>query len=53
MFVRFARSTVVPLWLAVFGLAALLWSPLTVAMGALLLVAALAGSTAILMWQGR
>lgn len=53
MFVRFARSTVVPLWLAVFGLAALLWSPMTVAMGALLLVAALAGSAAILVWQAR
>ena len=53
MLVRFARSAVVPLWLIVFGLAALMWSPLTVAMGTVLLLAALAGSGAILMWQGR
>ena len=53
MFVRFTRSAIVPLWLIVFGLAALMWSPMTVAMGSLLLLVGLAGSAAILMWQGR
>jgi hypothetical protein len=53
MFVRFARSAIVPLWLIVFGLAALMWSPMTVAMGSFLLLAGLAGSGAILVWQSR
>jgi hypothetical protein len=53
VFIRFTRSAIVPMWLIVFGLAALMWSPLTVAMGVCLLLAALAGSVGILMWQGR
>lgn len=53
MFV-FTRTTVAPLWLVVFALIALLWSPMTVAMGVLLLLIALAGPAAMLiLWNRR
>jgi hypothetical protein len=51
MFVRFAQSTIVPLWLAVFGLAALLGSDVTT--GAVLLAVGLAVPAAVLFWRGR
>lgn len=53
MFVRFARTAIAPVWLIVFGLLALMWSPLTAAMGALLLLVGLAGSAALLLWKER
>ena len=52
MFIRFSRTAIAPVWLVVFGLAALVWSPMTVGMGALLLVVGLAGP-ALLLWKGR
>lgn len=53
MFVRVTRTAIAPLWLVVFGLVALVWSPLTVAMGALLLLVGLAAPAAVLFWKGR
>lgn len=54
MFFRFSRTAIVPLWLVVFGLVALTWSPLTVATGVLLFVVGIAGPAAMLvLWKGR
>jgi hypothetical protein len=53
MFVRFTRTAIVPIWLLGFGLVALVWAPLTVAMGALLLLVGVAGPAAVLFWKGR
>ena len=53
MFVRISRTAIIPLWLVVFGLAALVWSPMTVGVGVLLLLVAIAVPVAMLMWRGR
>ena len=53
MFLRVARMAVVPVWLIAFALVVLVWSPLSVAMGVLLLLVGLAGAAAVLLWQGR
>jgi hypothetical protein len=54
MFVQFNRTTISPLWLVVFGLLALLWSPLSVAMGVLLFLVGFAGPAVMLiLWSGR
>jgi hypothetical protein len=53
MFIRVARMAVAPVWLIAFALVVLVWSPLTVAMGVLLLLVGLAGAAAVLFWQGR
>jgi len=52
MFVHAYRTVIAPVWLIVFGLLALLWSPPSVAMGAALLVVGLAGPAAMLiLWR--
>jgi CHASE2 domain-containing sensor protein len=52
MFVQFNRTAITPLWLVVFGLLALLWSPPSVAMAVLLLLVGLAGPAAMLIvWK--
>jgi hypothetical protein len=53
LFVRVTRKAIVPVWFVVFGLVVLVWSPLTVAMGALLLLVGLAAPAAFLLWKGR
>jgi hypothetical protein len=53
MFVRVARMAIGPVWLIAFALVVLVWSPLTVGMGLLLLMVGLAGAAAVLFWQGR
>jgi hypothetical protein len=52
MFVHFSRTVIIPVWLVTFGLIALLWSPMSVAMGVLLLLVGLAGPAAMLiLWK--
>lgn len=52
MFVPINPTTITPVWLVVFGLLVLLWSPLSVAMGALLLMVGLAGPlTMLILWS--
>jgi hypothetical protein len=53
MFVHFNRTTIPSLWLLIFGLLALLWSPLSVAMGVLLLMVGISGPAAMLILWGR
>ena len=54
MLVQFNRTAIIPVWLVVFGLITLLWSPLSVAMGVLLLLVGLAGPLAMLiLWKER
>ena len=48
MFVQFNRTAIIPIWLVVFGLLALLWSPLSVPMGVLLFMVGLAGPVVML-----
>jgi hypothetical protein len=48
MFVPFNRTAITRVWLLVFGLLAVLWSPLSVAMGVLLLMVGLAGPVVML-----
>ena len=49
MFVHFNRTVIAPVWLVVFGLLALLWSPLSVAMGVVLLLVGLAGPAVMIL----
>src|SRR6476660_1361683 len=54
MFVQFNRTTMTPLWLVVFGLLALLWSPLSAATGVLLFLVGFAGPAVMLiLWSDR
>ena len=54
MFVQFTRTTITPLWLVVFGLLALLWSPLSVAMGVLLFLVGFAvPAVMLILWNDR
>ena len=53
MFVRMSHTAIIPVWLGAFGIAALVWSPMTVGAGVLLLLVAIAGPVAMLMWRGR
>jgi hypothetical protein len=48
MLIRFIRTAVVPVWFLAFGFLALLWSPLTVGYGMLLLVAGVVGPASVL-----
>jgi hypothetical protein len=53
MFVLFNRTTITPVWVIAFGLLALLWSPMSVAMGVLLLTVGVAGPVVTLnLWRG-
>jgi hypothetical protein len=45
---RLNRNAIVPLWLALFGLLALLWSPVTAVTGTLLLTVGVVGATTML-----
>lgn len=52
MFVHFHRTVIAPVWLVVFGLLAVLWSPPSVAMGVVLLLVGLAGPAVMLiLWS--
>ena len=52
MFVPFNRTTITPVWVIAFGLLALLWSPMSVAMGVLLLTVGVAGPVVMLnLWR--
>jgi hypothetical protein len=52
MFVQFNRTTITPVWVIAFGLLALLWSPMSVAMGVLLLTVGVAGPVVTLyLWR--
>lgn len=53
MSAQFNRTTLPSLWLPVFGLLALLCSPLSVAMGVLLLMVGVTGPAAMLILRGR
>jgi hypothetical protein len=48
MFVPFNRTTITPVWLIAFALLALLWSPMSAAMGVLLLTVGVAGPVVML-----
>ena len=48
MFVPFNRTTITPFWLIAFALLALLWSPMSVPMGVLLLTVGVTGSVVML-----
>lgn len=50
----FNRTAIIPVWIVVFGLLALFWSPLTVTTGVLLLIGAVAVPTIMLVvWKER
>jgi hypothetical protein len=53
MFVQFNTTTITPVWILVFGLLALLSSPLSVAMGVLLLMVGLAGPVVMLILSSK
>lgn len=51
---RLSPTVIAPVWLLLFGVLVLLWSPLTLLMGALLLLIAFAGPAAMfLLWKRR
>jgi hypothetical protein len=46
------RTAIVPVWLGLFGLLALFWSPITVVTGALLLTVGVVGAaTMVILWR--
>jgi predicted RND superfamily exporter protein len=52
MSTRSSRKAIIPMWLVLFGLLALLWSPLTVVTGVVLLTVGVVGSaTMLILWK--
>jgi hypothetical protein len=54
MSILFNRTAIIPVWIVVFGLLALFWSPLTTTTGVLLLIGAVvAPAIMLVVWKER